>query len=160
MEKRTRRVSRLFFYTLVAGVVAGCAPGREDFYSEFSIRRGPVTVQSTVDVRVGQIVYYGPDRGQGLATEADVLVDGVAVKGVFHPGDWLPVSTSVGRHFLEARIYRVFQGQRAECIGRVRREFEVSALRRTAEMYGTPRHPWDVPGFWWRVEIGPVWPDC
>lgn len=160
MGWQRRVIRRMLFYTVTVFVISGCGPWREDVYSEFSIRRGPVTNNSTVDIRVGQIVYHGPDRGQGIVTEADVFVDGIPVKGIFRPGDWLPVSTSVGRHLLEAHVYRVFQGQRVERMGCFKQVFEVSAFRRNAEMPTIPRNNWEVPGFWWRMEISSVSPGC
>ena len=152
---------RVIGWLLLASILAlmGCT-FKEAFSFESTVYRGPAVVASTInpftgqsiDPTLGQIVFYGI-VGVPVVTEADVSVDGKFVR-TFSPGDWIPAQATLGRHVLSARVYLVQNRKRTRLIGCFNQAFEVSVHNRTAQMTSSvPEYPWDVPGYWWRVEI-------
>lgn len=124
------------------------------FPPEVTVRAGPSkTVYSSLDPKLGQIIFSGLHTR--LATEADVEIDGKRV-GTFRSGAWLPVSLeALGRHMLNAQVHLLQCDYSGNCrrsgdIGCFRHEFEVSPFSRTNQL----------PGFWWRQEIGSPSPNC
>ena len=146
-----KAVQFLVFNIITIVLFTGCG-GKplfiETVTSEFSTQRGDATIASTIDPRIGQIVFSG--LYTPLVTEAEVSIDGIRV-GTFRSGGMpLVASTSLGRHVISAEVYLLIRGERHKRIGCYRRQFEVSPYNRTN----------DRPGFWWVVEIGSPSPNC
>ena len=129
----------------VALILAGCAG--PVFVGETVVQRNGATVYSSLDPRLGEVVF--PGLYSSLVTEADVSIDGQHV-GTVRSGAWLPVYVStLGRHHVNAKVFLVQAGQRADYIGCFSREIHVSPYYRNSSKYG----------FWWRVDVYPS-PHC
>ena len=141
---------RVCVLVLLYMLTAGCGKPLfiETVTREFSTRQGDATIASTIDPRIGEIIFSG--LYTPLVSEADVSVDNIPV-GTFRSGGMpLIASASLGRHTVSAEVYLLIRGERARRIGCYRQQFEVSVYYRTNER----------PGFWWLVEIGSPSPYC
>lgn len=134
-------------FSLIVVLVAGCAGVQPIFVGETVVKSGNATIYSSLDPRLGEVVF--PGLYTSLVAEAEVSVDGRHV-GTVRSGGWIPVYVStLGRHHVMARVYLVQRGTRADYIGCFSREIGVSPYHRGS----------NTPGFWWRVDIYPS-PHC
>lgn len=146
MNRTIINLFRRLVVLAAAVLAAGCAI-HPVIVSETVIRHDGRTVYSTLNPRLGEIVF--PGLWSQVTAEVDVTIDGKRV-GTIRPGGWIPVEVgTLGRHHVVATAYLVQGGRRADRIGCFSREFEVSPYYRTSNTHG----------FWWRVDVTPS-PHC
>ncbi len=121
----------------------GCAAPQVAWVHETTVRSGDgSTIYSSLSPRRGEIFFpWYPST----VVDADVYIDGVFV-GAMSGGGRITVGVErLGIHTVNARVYLVERGRRADYIGCYSGQVNVTPYYRTSQSIG----------MWWRVDIYP-----